>query len=90
MKRLTAWLAGFAGGAAVYRLFRRRPPVTAPPAVAADPAEALKAKLAAARATDGAEEAPAEAGVEARRRSVHDRARAAIDEMQGTPEGEAR
>jgi hypothetical protein len=83
MKRLTAWLAGFAGGAAVYRVFRRHPPVTAP----ADPAEELKAKLAAARATDDAVEAPAEAGVEARRRSVHDRARSAIDEMQGPDPG---
>jgi hypothetical protein len=80
MKRLTAWLAGFAGGAAVYRLFRRHPPASTP---AADPAEELKAKLAAARETAGPEEVPAEAGVEARRRSVHDRARAAIDEMQG-------
>ena len=87
MKRLNAWLAGFAGGAAVYRLFRRRPRVAAP----ADPAAELKAKLAEARATEEAPEpAPAEAGVEERRRSVHDRARAAIDEMQGTPEGEAR
>jgi hypothetical protein len=83
MKRLTAWLAGFAGGAAVYRVFRRRPPVAAP----ADPAAELKAKLAEARVTDGAEEAPAEPGVEARRRSVHDRARAAIDEMQGPDPG---
>jgi len=81
MKRLSAWLAGFAGGAAVYRVFRRRPPVAAP----SDPAAELKAKLAEARATeDGTAEAPAEAGVEARRRSVHDRARAAIDEMQGS------
>ena len=80
MKRLNAWLAGFAGGAAVYRLFRRRPPAAAP---AADPAAELKAKLAEARGTEAAEEGPAEAGVEARRRSVHDRARAAIDEMQG-------
>jgi hypothetical protein len=81
MKRLTAWLAGFAGGAATYRVFRRRPRVAAP---VADPAAELKAKLADARATEiPAEEAPAEAGVEARRRSVHDRARAAIDEMQG-------
>jgi hypothetical protein len=84
MKRLTAWLAGFAGGAAVYRVFRRRPPVAA----TADPAEELKAKLAEARATDAiGEDAPAEAGVEARRRSVHDRARAAIDEMQGPDPG---
>ena len=86
MKRFYAWLAGFAGGAAVYRAFRRRPPVAATP----DPADALKAKLAASRA-EQAEEAPAEApGVEERRRSVHEQARAAIDEMHGTPEGEAR
>jgi hypothetical protein len=85
MKRLTAWLTGFAGGAAAYRVFRRRPPAAAP---ADDPASELKAKLAEARATDRpAEDASAEAGVEARRRSVHDRGRAAIDEMQGPDSG---
>ena len=82
MKRLTAWLAGFAGGAAAYRAWRRQPPVTEP-----DPAVELKAKLAAARVTDGGEEAPAEPGVDARRRSVHERGRAAIDEMQGPDPG---
>jgi hypothetical protein len=45
-----------------------------------DPAEALKAKLAEARAEDG--EAPeVDLDVEARRRAVHERGRAAIDEM---------
>ena len=74
MKRLTAWLAGFAGFAALYRLFKRQPQ----PAPAADPADELKAKLATARAS---EEPEAPADVEARRRSVHDQARAAIDDM---------
>lgn len=83
MKRLYAWLAGFVGGAAVYRAFRRQP--QAVPVAEPDPAEELKAKLAEARAAG--EEPPAEAAaalesdVDARRRSVHERARAAIDEM---------
>jgi hypothetical protein len=82
MKRLYAWLAGLAGGAAVYRGFRRRPRVD-PPVAARDPADELKAKLAAARAGDATPPVPdAEPDVEARRRSVHDRARDAIDEMQ--------
>ena len=87
MKRLYAWLAGFAGGAAVYRIFRRQPrPV--PPVAARDPADELKAKLAEARAGD--EKAPEpDPDVEARRRSVHDRAREAIDEMQGAESGDA-
>jgi hypothetical protein len=85
MKRLTAWLAGFAGGATAYRVFRRRPPLGVP---ANDPAAELKAKLAEARATEGtADEPAADGGVEARRRSVHDRARSAIDEMQGPDSG---
>lgn len=82
MKRLYAWLAGFAGGAAVYRVFRRRPHVD-PPAAARDPVDELKAKLAETRAGD--EQAPdPDPDVDARRRSVHDRAREAIDEMQGS------
>ena len=81
MKRLYAWLAGLAGGAAVYRAFRRQPRV-APPVAAGDPADELKAKLAEARAGD--EPAPdPDPDVDSRRRSVHDRAREAIDEMQG-------
>ena len=85
MKRLYAWLAGFAGGAAVYRIFRRQPrPV--PPVVARDPADELKAKLAEARAGDEqASDPDPDPDVDARRRSVHDRAREAIDEMQTPP-----
>jgi hypothetical protein len=88
VKRLYAWLAGLAGGAAVYRAFRRQSPV-----VEADPAEELKARLAEARAA-GDDREEFEAGetpvdeapdpdVDARRRSVHERARTAIDEMKG-------
>jgi hypothetical protein len=88
VKRLYAWLAGLAGGAAVYRAFRRQPPVAEP-----DPAEELKVKLAEARAV-GDDREEFEAGetpvdeapdpdVDARRRSVHERARTAIDEMKG-------
>ena len=94
MRRLLAWLAGLVGGAAVYRsITRKRRPAAQPvePADPADPAEALKAKLAEARAagderdeTEAAETRVDEAvdpGVEARRRSVHERGRAAVDEM---------
>jgi len=84
VKRLYAWLAGLAGGAAVYRAFRRQPRV-APPVAAGDPADELKAKLAETRASD--EKAPdpdPDPDVDSRRRSVHDRAREAIDEMQGS------
>ena len=71
----------------MYRVFRRRPRVAAPVA-ARDPADELKAKLAEARAGD--EKAPEpDPDVEARRRSVHDRAREAIDEMQGAESGDA-
>ena len=89
MKRLTAWLAGALGGAAVYRAWRRQPapaPVDAPEP---DPADELKAKLAEARAA-GDDRAEFEAGetpvdevpdVDVRRASVHEQARAAIDEM---------
>ena len=84
MRRLYAWLAGFVGGAAVYRALKR----TSRSAVEVDPASELKAKLAEARAGD--EKAPEpDPDVEARRRSVHDRAREAIDEMQGAESGDA-
>ncbi len=87
MKRLYAWLAGLAGGAAAYRAFRRAPR----PEAALDPAEELKTKLAEARAAGDdrdefeagetpVDEAP-DPDVESRRRSVHEQARAAIDEM---------
>ena len=90
MRRFLAWVAGLAGGAALWRAFRReRQPL---PAAEPDPAAELKARLAEARAADDRDEA--EAGettvdaapdpppdVESRRRSVHEQARAALDEM---------
>ena len=81
MRRFNAWLAGLAGGLAAYRLFRKPAPApapVAPPPPEPDPAEALRAKLAEAKA---AEAEPPPADPDARRRSVHEQARAAIDEM---------
>jgi hypothetical protein len=90
MRRLFAWLAGTVGGVAAYRALRRRP---AGPQPQAEPAEALRAKLAEARAAGDdreefeAGETPVDAAPDpdptARRRSVHEQARAAIDEMRG-------
>jgi hypothetical protein len=93
MRRLYTWLAGVAGGAAVYRVFRRRPGTVEEPDARADE---LRAKLAEAREagddrdTFEAGETPVDQAdvpmtddLDARRRSVHDQARAAIDEMQG-------
>jgi hypothetical protein len=91
VKRLTAWLAGALGSAAVYRALKRQPasaPLGTDPADP-NPADELKAKLAEARAA-GDDRAEFEAGetpvdevpdVDARRQSVHEQARAAIDEM---------
>ncbi|HZE28686.1 MAG TPA: hypothetical protein VE055_01205 [Gaiellaceae bacterium] len=93
MKSRTAWLAGAAGAAiAVYRRLRPAPaPAPAPPD---DPrAEELRRKLEESRtvaedqyeeaSSPGETEADAEADVESRRAAVHDRARAATDEMRG-------
>jgi hypothetical protein len=88
MRRLYAWLAGFVGGAAAYRAFKRTPRPEPKPQDGADPAEELKAKLAEARAGDAGrdsaetpvDEAP-DPDVDARRRAVHEQARSAIDEM---------
>jgi hypothetical protein len=76
VKRLLAALAGILG---IAWLRRRK---QAPAAPAADPAEELRAKLAAQREPEPEPE-PAEqpADVAARRQDVHDRARAAIDEL---------
>ena len=75
MRRLLAWLAGGAGGVAAYRtLKRRRPePVTLPDGRA----DELRAKLAERR------EPPPPEDADARRRTVHEQARAALDEMRG-------
>src|SRR5436309_10431785 len=92
MRRLTAWIAGVAGGVAAYRFWRRRPQGAAePPSSAAsetvepdERAEELREKLAESRAGDepspAEPEEPAEA-VEERRQRVHEEGRAALDEM---------
>lgn len=90
MKRLTAWLTGVAGGVAAARIFRRAP--TPVPVHEPDPADALRAKLAQAKdaqpnaAQPEPEAAPTEEPADdpdARRRAVHERGRAAVDEMRG-------
>ena len=92
MKRLVAWLSGAAGGFALYRWLTRER--AALPAAGPDPrAEELRAKLEESRAVvderesfeageTPVDEAP-DPDVDARRRSVHERARTAIDEMKG-------
>lgn len=85
MKRLTAWLTGVAGGVAAARMFRRAP-VPAPVVHEPDPADALRAKLAETKATQAEPEPEPEAAdddPDARRRAVHERGRAAVDEMRG-------
>ena len=90
MRRLTAWLAGAAGGLAAYRALARRRPL--PEARTAEPepderAEELRERLVRAReaahAGQGAEAAPEPEpdDPDARRRSAHEQARAVIDEM---------
>jgi hypothetical protein len=86
MDRRFAWLGAAVGGLAVWRLRRR----TRKPHVDEDPAEALRAKLEESRAVvDERErfeerEMPVdEADPDERRRSVHEDARARIDELSG-------
>jgi hypothetical protein len=94
MRARTAWLAGAAGAAiAVYRKLR---PAPAPsPAPADDPrAEELRRKLDESRtiveereefeaAETPVNDVPEPAEVEDRRQAVHERGRAAADEMRG-------
>ena len=87
MKRLTAWLTGVAGGVAAARFFRRAP-ATAPVVHEPDPADALRANLAETKAAkvETVQPAPPEEPDDdpsARRRAVHERGRAAVDEMRG-------
>ena len=83
MKRLTAWLAGVAGGVAAARIFRRAP-APAPVVHEPDPADALRAKLAETKTTPTeSEREAADEDPDARRRAVHERGRAAVDEMRG-------
>jgi hypothetical protein len=85
MDRRFAWLGAAAGALAVWRWRRRKPRVEQ------DPAESLRAKLEESRAVvderDRFEEreTPVDeaADPEARRRTVHEEARARIDELRG-------
>jgi len=86
MKRLTAWLTGVAGGVAAARIFRRTPASARVPVHEPDPAEVLREKLAQSKAAPAEPEAPTELSdddPDARRRAVHERGRAAVDEMRG-------
>jgi hypothetical protein len=81
MRRFLAWLTCAVGVAWIVRRLRRRVPEPA-----ADPAEELRRKLDESRT--GEPPAPEESepdapGLDERRRAVHDRGRAAIDEMRG-------
>lgn len=80
MDRRFAWLGAAVGALAVWRWRRRKQE-----AVEEDPAESLRARLEESRVvTDEATAAPVEdAGPDARRRSVHEDARARIDELRG-------
>jgi len=80
-----AWLGGGVGALAVWRWLRRQPRKPAP-----DPAESLRAKLEESRALvderDAFEEGETpvdQADPNTRRRSVHDQARARLDELRG-------
>jgi hypothetical protein len=80
-------MAGLVGIAALGRLLSRRsaPAAVTEPALAADPAEELRQRLAAQRTGDG--ESPAEASetsgetLEERRARIHEQAQRAIDAM---------
>ena len=92
MRARTAWLAGAAGAAvAAYRRFRRQEPAPAEDPRAAE----LRQRLDESRTVveEQHEEAAApelpvdEADVDERRQAVHERARAAADEMRGSGSG---
>jgi hypothetical protein len=81
VRRLLTWVAGAAGGLAAYRAATRRKAALEPVATEVDPAQELRAKLAEARAEPEPEVEAAPDDPDARRRDVHEQARAAIDEM---------
>jgi hypothetical protein len=81
VRRLFTWIAGAAGGLAAYRAVNRRKAAPEPVTAEVDPAQELRAKLAEARAEPEPEAEAAPGDLDARRRDVHEQARAAIDEM---------
>lgn len=89
MRRLLAWTSAALGVAWILRRLRRRKAWVPAPVAAGDPAEDLRRKLAETRPEEP-EEAPAppaapDVPLDDRRRAVHDRARAAIDDMKSAP-----
>jgi hypothetical protein len=80
MRRFLAWLTCAVGAAWILRRLRRRKP----PEPAADPAEELRRKLEESRTDEAPSPEPPgseEPALDERRRAVHDRGRASIDEM---------
>ena len=86
MRRFLTGLGLAAAAAVVLGRFRRRKPVPAPTPTA-DPAEELKQKLAETRTDEPSPESEPDAQeappLDERRRAVHDRARATMDDMLG-------
>jgi hypothetical protein len=83
VNRRFAWLGGVVGAFAVWRWLRRKPA----PAPALDPADTLRAKLDESRAAAAQRDDPveqAELDPDARRRNVHDQARARLDDLKDT------
>ena len=91
MNRRFAWLGALVGALAVWRYLRhRRRRVHAPAFDEPDPADSLRARLAESRSlVDEREEFEAgetpvdQADPQARRRDVHEQARAKLDELRG-------
>jgi hypothetical protein len=82
MDRRFAWLGAAVGALAVWKWRRRR---SQPVPEADDPADSLRAKLEESRAATEPEAPPVAdaADPDARRRSVHEDARARIEELRG-------
>ncbi len=83
MRRLFTWVAGAAGGVAAYRAATRRKSAPEAAPIEVDPVQELRAKLAEARSEpDSVVADPAGPDdPDARRRDVHEQARAALDAM---------
>ncbi len=93
MRRFFAWLGCLLGALWIFKWFRRGSPPAPAADLAADPAEELRRKLEESRADEPTPTEPSvaepeapEAGLDERRRAVHDRGRAAIDAMRVPPD----
>jgi hypothetical protein len=89
VRTLIRWIVVTLGIAALVRWLRRRSETQARPLAEApeDPAEELRRKLEASRATSHEAEAEPESSVEGRRADVHAQGRAAVAEMTPPDEG---